>query len=238
MAFATHQDFRKPPLPCDDFVHSPLEFGVIAPPCVAKPKKGNKMFAGKLPEAFDEGHDDHNPQEGMKTKGSSLFDWALFPPPPGLVRIIDIPEASQSPIYKEDPVEATSLWWAIEIEASLHTDADTCTQDDLPGPSEVERWLDVLDSSEDLRQKHLLGQCSPCAYLKKDDGCRRGADCRFCHLCTAEELKSRKKLKQKEMKEHKKLRKLMLSTQASPDGQPLFQTPLDPYVRPFVSMHL
>eukprot|EP00931_Biecheleriopsis_adriatica_P046084 TRINITY_DN26442_c0_g4_i1.p1 TRINITY_DN26442_c0_g4~~TRINITY_DN26442_c0_g4_i1.p1 ORF type:complete len:163 (-),score=19.40 TRINITY_DN26442_c0_g4_i1:37-525(-) len=51
------------------------------------------------------------------------------------------------------------------------------------------------------QQAHDEGTCRPCAYfLSKEDGCRHGADCHFCHLCPPDELKRRKKEKHKRMK--------------------------------------
>lgn len=40
---------------------------------------------------------------------------------------------------------------------------------------------------------HALGVCKPCAFL--DKGCQSGIDCKFCHLCPADEKKRRKKEK-------------------------------------------
>lgn len=49
---------------------------------------------------------------------------------------------------------------------------------------------------------HERGECKPCAYFHhKEDGCRGGDDCKFCHLCTREALKERKKLKLQKLKE-------------------------------------
>jgi hypothetical protein len=43
---------------------------------------------------------------------------------------------------------------------------------------------------------HIRGECKPCAYfLYKEDGCRQGANCQFCHLCSPGELKKRKREK-------------------------------------------
>mmetsp|Transcript_98839 Transcript_98839/g.176060 ORF Transcript_98839/g.176060 Transcript_98839/m.176060 type:complete len:181 (+) Transcript_98839:60-602(+) len=41
---------------------------------------------------------------------------------------------------------------------------------------------------------HGLGDCKPCSYFAfKEDGCRKGADCEFCHLCTQDEVRDKKK---------------------------------------------
>eukprot|EP00930_Biecheleria_cincta_P067009 TRINITY_DN5336_c0_g4_i1.p1 TRINITY_DN5336_c0_g4~~TRINITY_DN5336_c0_g4_i1.p1 ORF type:complete len:196 (+),score=42.15 TRINITY_DN5336_c0_g4_i1:186-773(+) len=49
--------------------------------------------------------------------------------------------------------------------------------------------------------RHERGECKPCAYFhNKEDGCRHGEDCKFCHLCSQGALKQRKKLKLQGMK--------------------------------------
>lgn len=50
-------------------------------------------------------------------------------------------------------------------------------------------------------EAHRMGDCKPCAYyLYKEDGCRWGDECSFCHLCVEGEVKKRKKEKHKIMK--------------------------------------
>jgi len=52
-----------------------------------------------------------------------------------------------------------------------------------------------------MPELHVLGECNPCAYFyTKQDGCRRGSECGFCHDCPAEEMKRRKKDKIKAFK--------------------------------------
>mmetsp|Transcript_15760 Transcript_15760/g.36231 ORF Transcript_15760/g.36231 Transcript_15760/m.36231 type:complete len:188 (-) Transcript_15760:46-609(-) len=38
---------------------------------------------------------------------------------------------------------------------------------------------------------HVRGQCRPCAWHWRSEGCRSGADCRYCHLCTEEVFQAR-----------------------------------------------
>merc|ERR1712048_952941 len=40
---------------------------------------------------------------------------------------------------------------------------------------------------------HSQGSCKPCAWFWKPQGCKNGAECRHCHLCSPEELDRRKK---------------------------------------------
>eukprot|EP00425_Heterocapsa_triquetra_P046117 CAMPEP_0195064122 /NCGR_PEP_ID=MMETSP0448-20130528/10311_1 /TAXON_ID=66468 /ORGANISM="Heterocapsa triquestra, Strain CCMP 448" /LENGTH=214 /DNA_ID=CAMNT_0040095117 /DNA_START=123 /DNA_END=767 /DNA_ORIENTATION=+ len=52
-----------------------------------------------------------------------------------------------------------------------------------------------------LALQHERGECRPCAYFSvKVDGCRRGNDCEFCHVCTVKDIKRRKKERAKATK--------------------------------------
>lgn len=52
-----------------------------------------------------------------------------------------------------------------------------------------------------IERAHGLGACRPCAYFhEKEDGCRLGEDCKFCHLCEPGELKQRKREKEKALR--------------------------------------
>lgn len=43
---------------------------------------------------------------------------------------------------------------------------------------------------------HAQKKCKPCAfYYQKEDSCRLGMDCKFCHICPADEIKKRHKAK-------------------------------------------
>lgn len=42
--------------------------------------------------------------------------------------------------------------------------------------------------------KHHLGQCKPCAFAWKPEGCQSGPECKFCHLCPPCEKQRRKKV--------------------------------------------
>eukprot|EP00933_Yihiella_yeosuensis_P036577 TRINITY_DN30345_c1_g1_i1.p1 TRINITY_DN30345_c1_g1~~TRINITY_DN30345_c1_g1_i1.p1 ORF type:complete len:101 (-),score=25.85 TRINITY_DN30345_c1_g1_i1:135-437(-) len=46
------------------------------------------------------------------------------------------------------------------------------------------------------RQLHQRGRCKPCSFFTgKGDGCQFGDFCKSCHLCTAEEVQEKKRLK-------------------------------------------
>mmetsp|Transcript_144745 Transcript_144745/g.360900 ORF Transcript_144745/g.360900 Transcript_144745/m.360900 type:complete len:348 (+) Transcript_144745:128-1171(+) len=65
---------------------------------------------------------------------------------------------------------------------------------------------DTVDKvMHDVHQEvHDRGACKPCAYFhQKEDGCRWGIACEFCHVCLPGEIKKRKREKVKAMKANK-----------------------------------
>lgn len=55
--------------------------------------------------------------------------------------------------------------------------------------------------SPDQERSHFEGKCTPCAYYyRKQDSCRLGGDCKFCHLCPPEAMKKFKKQKMQEIR--------------------------------------
>lgn len=66
-------------------------------------------------------------------------------------------------------------------------------------PLLLRRTFCLRDPGKD--EAHRLGHCKPCAYfLYKEDGCRLGDECSFCHMCSEGEVKRRKKDKHRVMK--------------------------------------
>mmetsp|Transcript_66898 Transcript_66898/g.157677 ORF Transcript_66898/g.157677 Transcript_66898/m.157677 type:complete len:270 (+) Transcript_66898:105-914(+) len=57
-------------------------------------------------------------------------------------------------------------------------------------PLEIRRPQNSLGS-----QVHGTGNCKPCAWFWRPQGCANGEECGHCHLCSAAELKARKKAK-------------------------------------------
>mmetsp|Transcript_115139 Transcript_115139/g.326195 ORF Transcript_115139/g.326195 Transcript_115139/m.326195 type:complete len:738 (-) Transcript_115139:515-2728(-) len=51
--------------------------------------------------------------------------------------------------------------------------------------------------------KHGTGECRPCAWFWKPQGCGNGEACRHCHLCPEGEIKARKKVKTQELSQEK-----------------------------------
>eukprot|EP00931_Biecheleriopsis_adriatica_P080085 TRINITY_DN53445_c0_g1_i1.p1 TRINITY_DN53445_c0_g1~~TRINITY_DN53445_c0_g1_i1.p1 ORF type:complete len:203 (-),score=46.29 TRINITY_DN53445_c0_g1_i1:39-569(-) len=53
-----------------------------------------------------------------------------------------------------------------------------------------------LTRRNDIALAHAAGTCKPCNYFAfREDGCRKGDTCEFCHLCTSDDIQKRKKKK-------------------------------------------
>lgn len=75
---------------------------------------------------------------------------------------------------------------------------------------------EALLAPEAKMQAHLRGECKPCAYYwDKEDGCRRGEACEFCHLCDEGERKRRKKEK---ARQQSIMKSMMKQANAGSDG--------------------
>lgn len=62
-----------------------------------------------------------------------------------------------------------------------------------------------LLTPEEKEEAHRSGRCRPCAYFNfKSDGCDQGDFCKFCHICTLEEVKNRKRDYKKEVRRIKR----------------------------------
>jgi len=75
---------------------------------------------------------------------------------------------------------------------------DHPTVDDNDEDDELEEQEQNEASPQTLYEKemaHERGECRPCAFfLYKEDGCRWGESCSFCHLCPKGEIKARRKM--------------------------------------------
>merc|ERR1712187_825267 len=62
---------------------------------------------------------------------------------------------------------------------------------------------------------HQAGACKPCAFVlsEKEEGCKNGIECQFCHLCEPGEKKRRKKerlmIRREARQEQRKHRQMM-----------------------------
>lgn len=84
--------------------------------------------------------------------------------------------------------------------ANFAMDSDVSLAD-TPAVTMIESTPTEAEHINDGLQAHALGQCIPCAYFwYKKDGCRKGEECEFCHLCNKGEIKKRKKHRIQQLK--------------------------------------
>jgi hypothetical protein len=104
------------------------------------------------------------------------------------------------------PEQSQGQWTDLMVEQS------TCNQLPVPPPP-VESPPEALPPQRRLprqqqqqhqqyqqpqqqpQQQHSFGQCKPCAWFWRPQGCKNGDDCGYCHLCPEGALKARKKNK-------------------------------------------
>lgn len=108
----------------------------------------------------------------------------------------DVPSSSNDPIKEALPVRNTFIHFA-----------EAC---DGPGepPFQWSSAPAIMMLKEfhtrypKMEVAHLRGACRPCVYFtKKEDGCRWGADCEFCHLCPVGSVQRKRKEKVKALRE-------------------------------------
>jgi len=62
---------------------------------------------------------------------------------------------------------------------------------------------------------HELGQCSPCAWNWKPQGCHHSVNCAFCHLCPQGSIQQRRATRKKEAASRAQAQQAALAQQAS-----------------------
>jgi len=80
------------------------------------------------------------------------------------------------------------------------TDVPASGQSSTDGPSFLSRTASTPSSPReqfpsDGSALHLTGQCRPCGWFWKPEGCKNGTECGHCHLCEPGESKKRKRAK-------------------------------------------
>merc|ERR1719356_647273 len=82
--------------------------------------------------------------------------------------------------------------------------SDDSSSTSVTGSTMTPQESDVTDKAARLAEKmmkHNRKQCTPCTYFTfRDDGCRLGDDCEFCHLCTKQECRKREKQRARAVK--------------------------------------
>lgn len=90
---------------------------------------------------------------------------------------------------------------------------------DMADPEKSVGFDDSLEPAAPLASLgsavHGKGLCRPCAHSWKPDGCSKGQDCEFCHMCTAHDFHQFRK-----MKRMQKEARLMARSQAAEAQRP------------------
>eukprot|EP00434_Breviolum_minutum_P025824 symbB.v1.2.022829.t1/scaffold2043.1/size110972/3 len=97
-------------------------------------------------------------------------------------------------------------------EAPIPSTPATCTPEHLEASEEEDVKLPSVGSA-----RHGHGNCLPCAWFWKPQGCLNGDACLRCHLCPAGELKRRKG--------EQKAKRALAKNESSPESQQLEDAP-------------
>eukprot|EP00931_Biecheleriopsis_adriatica_P027788 TRINITY_DN16646_c0_g1_i1.p1 TRINITY_DN16646_c0_g1~~TRINITY_DN16646_c0_g1_i1.p1 ORF type:complete len:476 (-),score=95.65 TRINITY_DN16646_c0_g1_i1:133-1560(-) len=86
-----------------------------------------------------------------------------------------------------------SLIFASAFEAPGHLSLRSSTSDDDAGATTPRLPTEELALPSVGSSHHGSRRCKPCAWFWKAAGCQNGFECEHCHLCSASELKMRKR---------------------------------------------
>jgi len=93
------------------------------------------------------------------------------------------------------------IWGEASTAGSTHSPPSEATTVELEQPASgppaaASEPLPPAAGAPDLRTQgsalHQKGKCKPCAFAFREEGCRNGADCPFCHMCTKGDKQRRK----------------------------------------------
>mmetsp|Transcript_10450 Transcript_10450/g.18840 ORF Transcript_10450/g.18840 Transcript_10450/m.18840 type:complete len:215 (+) Transcript_10450:87-731(+) len=76
------------------------------------------------------------------------------------------------------------------VEESIPKDGQTSSSS-IPQAYPPNTGTNLEERQRKQRLLHERGLCRPCAHFHKPHSCSLGANCEFCHLCTADELRER-----------------------------------------------
>lgn len=117
--------------------------------------------------------------------------------------LVEEPGSQRNHWYNVDGVQVQNGQdWDIRCEPKLDVDGNFRSERygsfaSTQGCDETASHSESFSDSESTRSvdqsQHSLGQCKPCAWFWKKQGCRNGSSCNYCHLCPQGELRSRKK---------------------------------------------
>ncbi|CAE8605535.1 unnamed protein product [Polarella glacialis] len=98
--------------------------------------------------------------------------------------------------WMEEPTRQAAEAWPVTEDEREWTEDEARTEASAEASTEASADTSPVKSCvlEEKLLAHRLGKCKPCGYLCfKVDGCRQGADCEFCHFCSLDDVKDRKR---------------------------------------------
>eukprot|EP00930_Biecheleria_cincta_P074204 TRINITY_DN613_c0_g1_i3.p1 TRINITY_DN613_c0_g1~~TRINITY_DN613_c0_g1_i3.p1 ORF type:complete len:429 (+),score=78.94 TRINITY_DN613_c0_g1_i3:30-1316(+) len=129
---------------------------------------------------------------------------SMLVPPPGLGFPSGEPGVTEQGLLQSDDESTTDG-------LSQHAD-----QSIISDSSELDALSLQVPSSDDLcsvgSRLHASGECKPCSWFWKPQGCKNGKDCLHCHVCPEGEVRRKKKAKAAETRK--------LNSTQSADAEP------------------
>lgn len=106
---------------------------------------------------------------------------------------VETPDISENSWYTTDDVQvAADQDWVFGTTEKPHGENYSERNEVSIGGCQAVEADQQATKSVDLEQ-HNAGQCKPCAWFWKKQGCRNGDTCSYCHLCPEGELRLRKR---------------------------------------------
>mmetsp|Transcript_9240 Transcript_9240/g.14697 ORF Transcript_9240/g.14697 Transcript_9240/m.14697 type:complete len:189 (+) Transcript_9240:115-681(+) len=123
--------------------------------------------------------------------------------------------------WMEEPTSQAAEEWPVTEDEREWTDDEARTEASAEALTEASADTSPVKSCllEEKLLAHRLGKCKPCGYhYFKVDGCRQGDDCEFCHLCSLDEVKERKRSGKRQVRAIKRRGEYMAPFQSRSDS--------------------
>eukprot|EP00931_Biecheleriopsis_adriatica_P056581 TRINITY_DN3352_c0_g2_i1.p1 TRINITY_DN3352_c0_g2~~TRINITY_DN3352_c0_g2_i1.p1 ORF type:complete len:322 (+),score=83.37 TRINITY_DN3352_c0_g2_i1:102-968(+) len=113
---------------------------------------------------------------------------------PAMMKRMSLPCRPRVDLELEGPEEVMSRSETTSSMEAVPSNADSSAE-----PAAQNACIEPLETRQPQPSRggllHASGNCKPCAWYWRPQGCNNGEECGHCHLCSAAELKSRKKAK-------------------------------------------
>jgi len=181
----------------------------------------NIADAGSLPDARN---CDVAPDSNIDEEMAALVPSLLLDDPEHLTDCLDQETAPTEASIVEN-VDVLDSSWGMPVRvnpiSSLNSDKSEQLLPDEPMLLLPPPGLSIpVDPPSRGSVLHESGDCSPCAWFWKPQGCRNGQQCSRCHLCPLDALKTRRKAKLAALRQQSPTRTTSTSTPTPPSTSP------------------